>query len=149
MYSTLEKVLLLRNAPLFERVAGEDLAPLARVAEPETFAKGDTIFRTGDHGDSLYVVIRGKVVVSRDERPIAHLGPGDAFGEMAVLDAGPRSATVLAEEETEVLRIGSEEFYEVLQEQTELADGVIRVVTQRLRGAASPVESARQSSLLP
>jgi CRP-like cAMP-binding protein len=79
-------------------------------------------------------------VISRpDKKAIATLGPGDAFGELAVLDAGPRSATVLTLEETEVLRIGSEEFYEVLQEQTELAEGVIRVLTQRLRNAAEPV----------
>jgi CRP-like cAMP-binding protein len=62
---------------------------------------------------------------------------------MAVLDAGPRSATVVADEETEALRIGSEEFYEVLHEQVELAEGVIRVLTQRLR-TTTPATSATQ-----
>jgi CRP-like cAMP-binding protein len=95
------------------------------------------------------VVIRGRVVVSRDDRPLATLGAGDAFGEMAVLDAGPRSATVVADEQTEVLRIGSEEFYEVLQEQVELAEGVIRVLTQRLRGAAEPAIPGAPRPSLP
>ncbi|MDP3775456.1 MAG: Npt1/Npt2 family nucleotide transporter, partial [Gemmatimonadales bacterium] len=107
MYSTVEKILFLKSAPVFERVSGEDLAPLARVAEVETYSKGRTVFTEGELGDALYVIVRGSVSINHDGERIAALGPGEAFGEMAVLDTEPRSATATAEEECEVLRIGS------------------------------------------
>ena len=133
MYSTVEKILFLKSAPVFARVSGEDLAPLARVAEVETYSKGSTVFTEGELGEALYVIVRGSVSISHDGERIAALGPGEAFGEMAVLDTEPRSATATAEEECEVLRIGSEEFYEILHEEVEIAEGVIRVLCDRLR----------------
>jgi HEAT repeat protein len=135
MYSTLEKVLLLKRAPLFERVAGEDLAPLARVAETERLNLGDTLFKEGDVADALFLIVRGRVRVERGGREVAVLGAGEALGEMAVLDRVPRSATATALEETEVLCIASDEFYESLHEQSEIAEGVIRIMCQRLRAA--------------
>ncbi|MFO0694799.1 MAG: Npt1/Npt2 family nucleotide transporter [Polyangiales bacterium] len=141
MYSTVEKLLVLRTAPMFEKLRGEDLAPLARVSELETYGPEDTIFEEGDMGDALYVVVRGKVEIRHAGERLASLGAGEAFGEMAVLDASPRSATAVAVEPTEVLRIGSEEFYEVLHEQVEIAEGVIRMLSRRLREANQNVDT--------
>jgi HEAT repeat protein/ATP/ADP translocase len=135
MHSTVEKILFLKSAPLFAKVTGEDLAPLARVAEEQTHPAGAYIVREGDPGDSLYVVVSGKVGIRHNGETLATLGPGEAFGEMAVLDKEPRSASVVAIEETEVLRIGSQEFFEILHEQVEIAVGVILMLTQRLREA--------------
>ena len=146
MYSTVEKVLFLKSAPVFERVSGEDLAPLARVAEVEIYSKGEPITREGETGDALYIVIRGQVVISVEGRMLATLGPGEAVGEMAVLDSSPRSATATADEETEVLRIGSEEFYEVLHEQVEIAEGIIRLLSSRLRDADSEIGRLREAA---
>ena len=137
VHSTVEKILFLKSAPIFEKVSGEDLAPLARVAMEETFPEGERIFEEGEMGDSLYVIVRGRVGISHVGETIARLGPGEAFGEMGVLDAASRSATAIAEEETEVLRIGSDEFYETLHEQAEIAEGVIRMLTRRLRDATA------------
>jgi ATP/ADP translocase/HEAT repeat protein len=135
MYSTVEKILLLKRAPLFEKLPGDDLSPLARVAELETRAKGEVIFREGDMGDALYVVVRGRVEIRKGQERLAEFGPQEVFGEMAVLDASPRSATAAALEDTDMLRIGSEEFYEVLHERVDIAEGVIRMLTRRLREA--------------
>lgn len=137
MYSTAEKILFLRGAPVFSRVRGEDLAPLARLAEVEDYGPNHVIFKEGDMGDSLYVIVRGKIAVEHGTRRLSTLGPGEAFGEMAILDAEPRSATVRTETETELLRIGSEEFYGVLREQAEIAEGIIRMLTHRLREASA------------
>jgi CRP-like cAMP-binding protein len=146
MYSTVEKILFLKSAPVFERVSGEDLAPLARVAEVETYSPGQTIFSEGELGDALYVIVRGKVSINQEGATIAALGPGEAFGEMAVLDNEKRSATTVALEECEVLRIGSEEFYEILHEQVEIAEGVIRLLSTRLREADAAIGRQRRSA---
>jgi ATP/ADP translocase/HEAT repeat protein len=135
MNTTLEKILFLRSSPLFGQVASEDLAPLARVATIEDFSPGQRLVTEDELGDRLYVLISGKVAVTRRGERLATLGPGEALGEMAILDAAPRSATVTAEEETSALCIGSEEFYEILHEQVEIAEGVIRLLTRRLREA--------------
>ncbi len=146
MYATVEKILFLKSAPVFERVSGEDLAALARIAELETYAPGQPVFHEGEMGDALYVIVKGKVAIASGGEHLADLGPGEAFGEMAVLDEVPRSATATAGEETEVLRIGSEEFYEILHEQVEIAEGVIRMLTRRLRDADAAIQKLHGSA---
>ncbi len=143
MYSTLEKVLLLKRAKVFERVTGEDLAPLARLAEVTTYASDQVIVREGDLGDALLVILRGSVAISRDGRRVATLAAGETIGEMSILDHEPRSATATAIEETEVLEIGSDEFYEILHEHEEIAEGVIRTLSQRLREATAELSRER------
>ena len=145
MYSTVEKILFLKSAPVFSRLSGEDLAPLARMAEVLTFATGERIFTEGEMGDALYVVVRGHVTILRGHAELATLGAGEAFGEMAVLDEVPRSANAVSADEVELLRIGSEEFYEMLHEQVEIAEGVIRMLTHRLREADGQIREMRRS----
>jgi ATP/ADP translocase/HEAT repeat protein len=133
MYSTLEKILMLKGTPLFSTVAAEDLSSLARLAEERSFAAGERIVAQGEVGDELYLIMSGSVLVTRDGHDVTTLGPGEAFGEMSVLDAGPRTATCTAATDTEVLAVTSEEFYEILYEQAEIAEGVIRMLVKRLR----------------
>jgi CRP/FNR family cyclic AMP-dependent transcriptional regulator len=133
MYSTLEKILMLKGTPLFSTVAAEDLSSLARLAEERSFAAGERIVVEGELGNELYLVMRGSVAVTREGAAVTTLGPGEAFGELSVLDAGPRTATVTAVGDTEVLAVTSEEFYEILYEQAEIAEGVIRMLVKRLR----------------
>ncbi|MFO0569667.1 MAG: Npt1/Npt2 family nucleotide transporter [Polyangiaceae bacterium] len=147
MYSTVEKILFLKSAPLFAKVTGEDLGPLAHVAEEVSYSPGQHIFEQGETGDSLFVVVRGKVGIVHDGDTVATLGPGEAFGEMAVLDKLPRSTAAVATEECELLRIGSQEFYEILHEQVEIAVGVIRMLTQRLRETTSAEVDLRRARL--
>jgi hypothetical protein len=143
--STIEKLLALRAAPVFAKLRSEDLAVLARIAEIETFERDATIFTEGEMGDALFVVVRGAVDIRREGRLLATLKKGEAFGEMAVLDAQPRSATATAAERTEVLRIASEDFYDSLHEQAEIAEGIIRMLSARLREANEALERERGS----
>jgi CRP-like cAMP-binding protein len=133
MPTTMEKVLILKTISIFSRVPADLLVPLARLAEPVVVAAGDEIVRQGELGDSLYAIIRGRVKVVADGREVAVLGPRDCFGEMAILDHEPRSATVAALEETELFEIAQEDFYEILHERSEIAEEVIRMLTGRLR----------------
>lgn len=135
MPSTLEKVLVLKSTPLFSRVPAEDLAPLARMAESRIVPAGERIVAEGEPGDELFLVVHGRVAVSRNGHRVTTLGAGESFGEISVLDDGPRTATVVAEEQSEVLSIAGEDFYEILREQAEIAEGVIRILVKRLRDA--------------
>jgi len=135
MYSTVEKILFLMSVPIFDKLTGEDLAPLAQAAEVESHLGGSRIVKEGDVGDALYVVLRGRVRIEKGGQALAELGPRDTFGEMAVLDATARSADAVALDDTEVMKIGSEDFYDILHDQADIAEGVIKVLTRRLREA--------------
>lgn len=135
MLSTVEKVLFLKSIDLFSQIPGEDLAQVAVIATEETREGGEVIFAEGEDGDALYLVLDGKVRVHRNDRVIAELGERECFGEMAILDASPRSATVTSMEESQLLKISREDFQEILTEKPEIAMGIIKVLTGRLRHA--------------
>lgn len=135
MITTVEKVLFLKSIDLFSQIPGEDLAAVALISTEEQRDQGDEIFSEGESGDALYLVIEGRVRVHKADRVIAELGERECFGEMAILDAAPRSATVTAVAPTGLLKIAREDFQEILSEKPEIAQGIIQVLTRRLRDA--------------
>lgn len=135
MLSTVEKVLFLKSIDLFSQIPGEDLAQIALISNEEGRDPGDEVFAEGEAGDALYLVVDGKVRVHKQDRMIAELGERECFGEMAILDAAPRSATVTAVSETNLLKITREDFQEIMSEKPEIAMGIIKVLTRRLRDA--------------
>lgn len=135
MLSTVEKVLFLKSIDLFSQIPGEDLAQVALISSEESRDQGEEIFSEGEAGDALYLVLDGKVRVHKADRVIAELGERECFGEMAILDAAPRSATVTAVSDLSLLKITREDFQEILSEKPEIAVGVIKVLTRRLRDA--------------
>ena len=135
MLSTVEKVLFLKSIDLFSQIPGEDLAQVALIATEEAREQGEEIFAEGESGDALYLVSDGKVRVHKNDRVIAELGERECFGEMAILDASPRSATVTAVTDTNLLKIGREDFQEIMSEKPEIAMGIIKVLARRLRDA--------------
>ena len=135
MISTVEKVLFLKSIDLFSQIPGEDLAQVALIATEEAREQGEEIFAEGEAGDALYLVLDGKVRVHQQDRVIAELGERECFGEMAILDASPRSATVTAVKDTNLLKISREDFQEIMSEKPEIALGIIKVLTRRLRNA--------------
>jgi CRP/FNR family cyclic AMP-dependent transcriptional regulator len=135
MISTVEKVLFLKSIDLFSQIPGEDLAQIALISSEETREPNEEIFAEGESGDALYLVLDGKVRVHRQDRVIAELGERECFGEMAILDASPRSATVTALADTNLLKISREDFQEIMVEKPEIATGIIKVLSRRLRNA--------------
>ena len=135
MLTTVEKVLFLKSIDLFSQIPGEDLAQVALIASEETRESTEDIFIEGDVADALYLVLEGKVRVHRQDKTIAELGERECFGEMAILDASPRSATVTALSDVALLKIAREDFEELLQEKHVIAQGIIKVLTRRLREA--------------
>jgi len=139
MYSTLEKTIYLKSSDVFGGIAAENLSRLASIAVESSWSSGSVVFREGDAGDALYLVLSGSVRIVKEGIEIAILRKGSCFGEMAVLDGAPRSADASVSEEAVLLRISSEEFYEALAEDPRLMQNVIAVLTRRLREANAKV----------
>jgi CRP-like cAMP-binding protein len=133
--TTVEKVLFLKSIDLFRALPGEELAQIAEIAEEVPASGGDIVFTEGEPGDALYIVLEGRVQVRKGDRKLAELGERECFGEMSVLDAEPRSATVAALSEAMLLKIGREEFKDILGERPEIAAGIMKVLSRRLRNA--------------
>lgn len=133
MISTVEKVLFLKSIDLFSQIPGEDLSQIALITDEVQYEEGDEIFHEGDPGDTLYFVIDGRVRIHTARDELAVLGERQVFGEMALLDSEPRSASATAVSDVTLLKIHRDDFHEILAEKAEIAQGIIKVLTRRLR----------------
>ncbi len=133
MLSTIEKVVILKTVGLFAETPDEVLADVAGLLEEVRYNTGEVVFNKGDIGNSMYMIVSGKVRVHDDNYTINKLGERQVFGEMALLDPAPRIATVTALEDTHLFRLRQEAFYELLDNRGEVARGIIRVLTSYLR----------------
>jgi CRP/FNR family cyclic AMP-dependent transcriptional regulator len=143
-----ESVDLLRQVPVFEALMPQDLQRVADVAVPRSFAPGHVIFREGDASDTCYVVRSGHaraVRGSADGRQItlAHFGPGDIFGELAMFDDERRSATVETLDAVAAIAILGPDMRRLLREHPDLAVKLVIGLGRRLREANERL--ARQS----
>ena len=109
------------------------VALLQRSGDSEEHAAGETLFTAGDPADRMYVVSSGSVTLSIDGRHLETLGPGGLFGEMAVIDREPRSATAVVETDATLVSIDKRRFWFLVQETPYFAEIVMRVMANRLR----------------
>jgi CRP-like cAMP-binding protein len=132
----------LRKVTLFQGLTNEALGLIAQVATEESHATGTKIFQHGDIGDKLYLLLEGIVRISRDvpgmgEEALAVLGPGQAFGEMSLVDDSPRSADARVHERCRLLAIPKDGFEDLLFLHKDLAYevlwNIVRMLTGRLR----------------
>ena len=144
MLGVLDKVLVLRDVPLFRELSGEELYPVAEIASIEAIDAGVAIVKQGDPSDDLYVVLEGSLNVVKDGSQVGNLGPGKTFGELGVLDGEPRAATVEAESACRLLRIPRAELEALLDESPEVARGIIRTLLSYVRNKDTAVTSARK-----
>ena len=131
--TALEKSDLLDHVDLFAGLGGIPLAAIADRAVEVEFDAGRVIARQGEIGTGFYLIVAGRTHVTRDGELIAVLGPGDFFGELSLLDQGPRLATVSAESDTTCLAIASWEFERLLEDQPRVAIALLRSIATRLR----------------
>lgn len=132
----------LARVSFFDGLTREALAMMAQVTTEESHALGTRIFQYGDPGDKLFIILEGKVRISREvagmgEEALAVLGPGEVFGEMALLDESPRSADARAHERCRLLVIAKDAFDDLLFLHKDLAFEVlwscVRTLSGRLR----------------
>ena len=135
MMTTIEKVLVLKGVELFAEIPSEELAAIAMIADEVEVDAGEAVLREGEHGDALYFVVSGTAHVHRAGRSIGELTDRAVFGEIALLDPGPRSASVDARTDLVLLRIGRDDFVELLSARPEVPLGIIKMLARRLREA--------------
>jgi CRP/FNR family cyclic AMP-dependent transcriptional regulator len=134
----------LRAIPLFEHLADDELARMVEVTRQRKYPKGSVILFEDDPGDALYVVVAGQVkvvLIGEDGREVilATLAEGDFFGEMSLIDDQPRSAHVIAMEQSNLLVLRRDDFQRCLEETPRIAVGLLRALTKRLRLADSKI----------
>ncbi len=135
---------------IFAPLSDEETTVLAHAAVSHVFAPGETVIRAGDPGSSMFVVHKGKVEVQVSEngrpRTVATLNEGDFFGEMALFTGEPRTANVLALEETEVLEIGHAAMKRVFDTNPDLVESLSFIMAERRQGLASHADSSAATS---
>ncbi|MCA0454264.1 MAG: HEAT repeat domain-containing protein [Chloroflexi bacterium] len=141
MLPTIEKILLLKSANLFSHVPDPILFEIASIVKDEVVPEGKTIIHKGDLGDFMYIIAYGRVRIHDGDQTITYLGEKDEFGELALLDSEPRNASATAVEETHLLRLDQNTFYELTSGYPEVLRGIIQVLLWRLR------ETTRRATL--
>jgi small-conductance mechanosensitive channel len=136
---------------VFAPLSTDELRQLAMATVGHVFAPGETLIRAGDEGSSMFVVHNGRVQVQLTEsgksRPVAMLSEGNFFGEMALFTGEPRTASVVALEETEVLEIGHAAMKHLFQTNPSLVESISWTIAERRAGLAASAEQAAPNSL--
>jgi len=131
-------MLPLESCKVFRSLSPEELASLKSVTREASFAGGTEIFKEGDAGDALYVVKSGQVQISAvmgdgQRQVLSRVPPGEIFGELAIIDSQPRSATAMADAETALYVIPREAMLNMLNNSPHFSFSMMREITQRLR----------------
>jgi CRP/FNR family transcriptional regulator, cyclic AMP receptor protein len=123
----------LSSVPLFRGLPESAMEAVAGLASETHFADGETVTREGDEGDAFFVVVDGRLEVSRNGMALRELGPGDFLGEIALIDGRPRTATVTASGAVKSLVIRRPEFLELMDRYGAVRLGVLMALTERVR----------------
>ena len=129
-----ESVNMLAEIPLFAGLSRRHLGRVAKIATSRRFAPGGALVRAGEPADAFYVILDGRVRVETHGREI-ELKSGDFFGEMALLDGEPRSATIVALSEVYAMVILRAKFLKLLESEPKITLAVMATLTRRLRSA--------------
>lgn len=123
----------LGRVPMFSALNKRELQTVGRASEEITVAAGKVLCEEGKPGHEFYLILSGTAAVKRGKRKVATLGAGKCFGEISLLDRGPRNATVVAETDLDVLVLGQREFSGVLDEVPGVAHKLLSYMATRLR----------------
>ena len=131
---------LIKQVPLFKSLQSDDSRRIADLLKDQYLKRGDVLFRKGDEGQALYLIIQGKIKISvtsrlGDEVILAIMSDGDFFGEMALLDGLPRSADAVANEDTNLLVLRRTDFLSFIMHNETAAMSILFALSHRLRKA--------------
>ncbi len=128
-----EKTKLLQSVPLFAGLSRDQIRQIERLVTEIAAPSGQRLAAAGDYGKELVVIVEGRATVIVGRRRTVRLGPGDFWGEMSLVDGGPRSATVEADSDMRLLVVEGRQFSQLLQRAPLIAIKIMRVMSQRIR----------------
>jgi len=129
------KLTHLSNVRLFSALSNRELVRIGRLAEEVKVPAGKVVVQEGASGHEFFLILEGQATVRRNGRKVATLGPGEYFGELALLDRSPRNATVESDTAMTLIVLGQREFSGLLDEIPGLAHKILRSMAARLREA--------------
>ncbi len=142
------KLDILHKMPLFRFVTYQELVRVLNITHVEHFVAGENVVEEGDEGDELFVVLTGRVKVHSGDTELVELGPGQHFGEMALIDKAPRSASVTAVEDSKLLSIKRRDFFDLIRKDHDVAVKLLwsflGVLAKRLRSTSRELGEARE-----
>ena len=139
----------LRAIPMFKYLSYKGLVKVMNITEPQKFSAGAAIFDEGSRGEELYLLLEGHVAIEKGGKTLAELGPGSHFGEMAMVDKSPRSATARALDDVRLLVIQRQQFYDIMRRDPSMAVKLmwsfIQALNTRLRVTNDELTRARDT----
>lgn len=142
------KLEVLHRMPLFRHLTYQELVRVLNITEVRSYQPEERIVEEGDEGDELFIVLTGQVRVHSGDATLTHLGPGQHLGEMALVDKAPRSASVSAEERSQLLVIRRRDFFDIIRKDHAIAVKLLwsflGVLTERLRATNRELGEARE-----
>jgi CRP/FNR family transcriptional regulator, cyclic AMP receptor protein len=129
----IEKVLILRSSEIFRQTPEHELVELAGILEEVYLEPGVRLFSKGDPGTCMYFIFKGKIRVHDGSFTLAVLEENDFVGELSILDAESRSASATTTEDTILLKLEQEPFYEIMMNNVEVLKGILKTLCRRLR----------------
>jgi CRP-like cAMP-binding protein len=128
-----QRILFLKNVPLFSTMPPDTLAWVAEAADETSYPSGQTIFKKGSEGDSMYVIADGSVRIHDGDKTLASLPQGAFFGELSILDGETRSASASAESDCLLLVIRQDSFRRILSKQFDVTENLLKILVRRIR----------------
>jgi CRP-like cAMP-binding protein len=129
----IEKVLILKSSEIFKNTAETELVDLAGILEEVYLEANTTLFQKGDIGNCMYFIHNGNIRIHDGTHTLAVLGENEILGELSVLDAESRSASATTMEDSLLLKLEQEAFYEILMNNADILKGILQTLCRRLR----------------
>ncbi|KAA3618593.1 MAG: Crp/Fnr family transcriptional regulator [Calditrichaeota bacterium] len=133
MLTVVEKVIFLQDVDIFEFASSEDLSYIAMITEEMTFPADEKIYSLGDASEAMFLVIDGKVRLHRNGDEVMIAQRKDVFGTWALFDDEPRIVTATCLQESHLLRIEREDFFDLLADHQRITEGILKSMSKRLR----------------
>lgn len=139
MLTAIEKVIFLQDIDIFQYTPTEDLAHLAAITEELELGVDETIFKEGDISDAMFMIVKGKVRLLREDQEVMVAQEKDVFGTWALFDDEPRVVTATTIEECHLLKIHKLDFIDLLADNIKITQSVLKKMVKRLRGLMTRV----------